>query len=218
MFGGLPLAPSVRAAVARRCGGACERCGLDWPWALYVFRVDEAQPIRAPNLAALCGACSLDRTDAFCTLIGERTFRAIRLTANNRRAAVRSMTAAGRRKLIAARGGACEACGIAGSERLLQVHHKLAVLRGGDDGEANLMVLCFACHHHVQPCATGCGGWAKKPRKVCRNCSTRQALEHVFPSASWEEIKARNPGMVAQWKPGYEPRHIELTYAPDQNN
>ena len=35
MFGGLPLAPSVRAAVARRCGGACENCGLDWPWALY---------------------------------------------------------------------------------------------------------------------------------------------------------------------------------------
>jgi len=218
MFGGLPLAPSVRAAVARRCGGACERCGLDWPWALYVFRIDEAEPIRGPNLAVLCGACSVDRTDPFSTLIGERTIRAIRLTANNRRAAVRSMTAAGRRKLIAARGGACEACGIPGSERLLQVHHKLAVLQGGHDGEANLMVLCFACHHHVQPCATGCGGWAKKPRTVCRSCSTRHALEQVFPSATWEEIKARNPGFVATWKPGYEPRHIEAAYAPDQNN
>src|SRR5437773_2541746 len=119
MFGGLPLAPSVRAAVARRCGGACENCGLDWPWALYVFRVDEGGAIRAENLT----------------------------------------------------------------------------------------VLCFACHHHVQPCATGCGGWAKKPRTVCRNCLTRRSLEELFPDSTWEEIKARNPGFVASWKPGYEPRN-----------
>src|SRR6266702_7123834 len=106
MFGGLPLAPSVRAAVARRCCGACERCGLDWPWALYVFRVDEDGPIRAENLTVLCGACSLDRTDPFATLVGERTIRAMRLTANNRRAAVQPMTVGRRRKLVAARGGA----------------------------------------------------------------------------------------------------------------
>jgi len=87
------------------------------------------------------------------------------------------------------------------------VHHKLAVLQGGDDGEENLMVLCFACHHHVQPCATGCGGWAKKPRTVCRNCVTRRSLEELFPDSTWEEIKARNPGFVASWKPGYEPRN-----------
>ncbi len=73
MFGGLPLAPSVRAAVARRCGGACENCGLDWPWALYVFRVDSGGPIRVENLTVLCGACSLERTDSFATLVGERT-------------------------------------------------------------------------------------------------------------------------------------------------
>ena len=207
MFGGLPLAPSVRAAVARRCSGACERCGLDWPWALYVFRVDEGGPVRAENLTVLCGACSVDLTDPFAALVGERTIRAIRLTANNRRAAVQPMTAGRRRKLIAARGGGCEACRIPGSERLLQVHHKVAVLRGGDDGEDNLMVLCFACHHHVQPCATGCGGWAKKPRTVCRNCVTRRSLEELFPDSTWEEIKARNPGFVASWKPGYEPRN-----------
>jgi HNH endonuclease len=207
MFGGLPVAPSVRASVARRCAGACEACGLDWPWALYVFRLDEAGATRAENLTVLCGACSVDRTDPFAMLVGERTMRAIRLTANNRRAAVPPMTAGRRRKLIAARGGACEACGIPGSERVLQVHHKVAVLQGGDDGESNLMVLCFACHHHVQPCATGCGGWAKKPRAVCRNCVTRRSLEELIPDATWEEIKARNPGFAAQWKPGYEPRH-----------
>ena len=80
MFGGLPLAPSVRAAVARRCSGACERCGLDWPWALYVFRVDEGGPVRAENLTVLCGACSVDLTDPFAALVGERTIRAIRPT------------------------------------------------------------------------------------------------------------------------------------------
>src|SRR5262249_14388361 len=144
MFGGLPLAPSVRASVARRCAGACEKCGLDWPWALYVFREDQAGLTRAGNLTVLCGACSFDRADPFAMLVGERTIRAIRLTANNRHAGVAAMTAGRRRKLIAARGGSCEACGIPGSERALQVHHKLAVLRGGDDGEDNLMVLCFA--------------------------------------------------------------------------
>jgi HNH endonuclease len=218
MFGGLAMAPSVRAGVARRCGGACERCGLDWPWALYIFRVDGAGPVRAPNLVVLCGACSVDRLDPFAMLIGERTVRAIRLTANNRRAAVPPMTAARRRKLVAARGGACEACGIPGSERALQVHHKLAVLQGGADAEENLTVLCFACHHHVQPCVTGCGGWAKKPRHLCRNCATRQSLERLMPAATWEEIKARNPGFVARWKPGYEPRAISAVYAPDQKN
>jgi 5-methylcytosine-specific restriction endonuclease McrA len=181
-----------------------------------VFRVDEGGPTRVENLTVLCGACSVERTDPYATLVGERTIRAIRLTANNRRAAVQPMTAARRRKLIAARGGGCEACGISGSERALQVHHKLAVLQGGDDGEDNLMVLCFACHHHVQPCATGCGGWAKKPRPVCRNCATRRSLEELFPGSTWEEIKARNPGFVASWKPGYEPRNP--VYDRDQNN
>src|SRR5438046_5432617 len=101
MFGGLPLAPSVRAAVARRCGGASENCGLDWPWALYVFRVDEGGAIRAENLTVLFGAYSLERTHPFATLVGEMTIRAIRLTANNRRAAVQPMTAGRRRKLVA---------------------------------------------------------------------------------------------------------------------
>lgn len=191
MFGGLPLAPSVRASVARRCAGTCERCGLNWPWALYVFRLDEAGPIRVENLTVLCGACSLDRAGPFAALVGERTFRAIRLTANNRRAAVEPLTPGRRRKLIAARGGACEACGIPGTERALQVHHKLAVLRGGDDGLDNLMVLCFVCHHHLQPCASGCGGWAKKPRTLCRKCVTRRSLEELLPDLSWDEIQAR---------------------------
>ncbi|HET7466618.1 MAG TPA: HNH endonuclease signature motif containing protein [Candidatus Dormibacteraeota bacterium] len=169
----------------------CERCRLNWPWALYVFRLDEAGPIRVENLTVLCGACSLDRAGPFAALVGERTFRAIRLTANNRRAAVEPLTPGRRRKLIAARGGACEACGIPGTERALQVHHKLAVLRGGDDGLDNLMVLCFVCHHHLQPCASGCGGWAKKPRTLCRKCVTRRSLEELLPDLSWDEIQAR---------------------------
>src|SRR5258708_30230402 len=107
MFGGLPLAPSVRSSVARRCGGACEKCGLDWPWALYVFRVDQDGPTRAENLTVLCGACSVERTDPYAMLVGERTIRAIRLTANNRRVAVQPMTAGRRHNLIAVRGGRC---------------------------------------------------------------------------------------------------------------
>ena len=68
-------------------------------------------------------------------------------------------------------------CGVAGAERRLEIHHRTAVLRGGDDSDANLLVLCFACHHHVQPCATGCGRWAKKPALLCRQCRTTRDLE-----------------------------------------
>ena len=80
------------------------------------------------------------------------------------------------------------------------------MLQGGDDGEENLQVLCFACHHQLRPCVTGCGAWAgRRSGGVCRNCQTRRALERLLPGATWDEIKVRNPGFVKQWKPGYEP-------------
>ena len=36
----------------------------------------------------------------------------------------------------------------------------------------------------------------------------RSALEQWTRRASWEEIKARYPSFVEQWKPGYEPRPV----------
>jgi len=206
MFGGLRLAPSVRIALERRSGGACEACGLEWRWALYVFRVDEAARSTAANLVVLCGACSTDHEGAFAPVVGTRTTRDRMRTANNRCAGVELLTDRRRRALIAARGGACEVCGATPEKRVLEVHHRLAVLRGGHDGEDNLQVLCFACHHNLQPCRTGCGAWASRRYGVCRNCQMRRTLERLMPGATWEEIKARYPGFVQQWKPGYEPR------------
>jgi len=206
MYGGLRLAPSVRIALERRCAGACEGCGLDWRWALYVFRVDEAARSTAANLVVLCGACSAGREGAFAPVVGTRTTRDRMRTANNRRAGVELLTDRRRRALIAARGGACELCGASGPGRVLEVHHRIPVLRGGHDGEDNLQVLCHVCHHRLQPCATGCGAWASRRSGVCRNCQMRTSLERLMPGASWEEIKARYPGFVQQWKPGYEPR------------
>lgn len=110
-------------------------------------------------------------------LVGERPLRERMRDANNRRTGAVKLTPARRRKLIQSRGGCCEICGVPGSERQLEVHHRIAVLRGGDDSERNLLVLCFACHHHVQPCAAGCGRWAKKPARLCRQCRTREDLE-----------------------------------------
>ena len=205
MFGRLRLAPSVRIALDRRCTGACESCGLEWRWALYVFRVDEGASCSADNLIVLCGRCSTNRESEFAPLVGARTTRDRLLTANNRRAAVQPLTASRRRALIMARGGACEVCGAGAAERVLQVHHRVAVLQGGDDGEQNLQVLCFACHHHLQPCVTGCGAWASKRFAVCRNCQMRRTLEQLMPEATWDEIKTRYPGFAQQWKPGYEP-------------
>jgi len=86
----------------------------------------------------------------------------------------------------------------------------LGIFRGGDDSEENLRVLCFACHHHLQPCATGCGLWAKKPRRLCRHCATRSQLEARYPEAGWEEIKARLPSLARAWPAGYEPRWFGL--------
>ena len=89
--------------------------------------------------------------------------------------------------MIEARSGCCEICGVPGTERQLQVHHRIAVLRGGSDDEANLLVLCFVCHHQLQPCAAGCGRWAKKPNRICRQCLTRKRLEEWSPSATLTE-------------------------------
>ena len=205
---GLRLAPSVRVALERRCAGACEACRLDWRWALYVFKVDEAAPGVAANLIVLCGACSGDRSGEFGLLVGARSTRDRILFANNRRGGTTPMTESRRKALIAARGGACEICGASAAERVLQVHHRLAVLMGGDDRESNLQVLCFACHHRLQRCATGCGAWSGKRLGVCQNCLTRHALERLMPDATWHDIKERFPGFVAQWKPGYEPLPI----------
>jgi hypothetical protein len=210
MFGvGLRLPPSVRAGLERRSGGACEGCGLEWRWALYVFKRDPDQPATTANLAVLCGACSAEREDGFAHYVGGRTVRDRMRTANNRRTGAEPLTDSRRRALIRARGSACEICGVTAEERVLQVHHRIAVLRGGDDSPENLQVLCFACHHVLQPCRTGCGAWASKRRGICQNCLTRAQLERLLPDATWEEIKARYPSFVAQWKPGYEPLALE---------
>lgn len=100
--------------------------------------------------------------------------------ANNLRTGAVKLTPARRRRLIESRGGCCEICGVPGSELQLQVHHRLAVLRGGDDSDANLLVLCIACHHQLQPCSMGCGRWTKKPNKVCRHCWTQRRLRELY--------------------------------------
>ncbi|HET9782554.1 MAG TPA: HNH endonuclease signature motif containing protein [Candidatus Dormibacteraeota bacterium] len=169
----------ARAVVHRRSGGACEGCGLEWPWALYLFLVDESSPARAANLIALCWKCSEGRRGRCVPLVPEPTLRERLRTANNLRTGAIKLTPGRRLRLIAARGGCCEICGVPGSERQLQVHHRLAVLRGGDDSEANLLVLCFACHHHLQPCARGCGRWTKKPNTVCRHCWTEERVSEL---------------------------------------
>jgi hypothetical protein len=196
----------ARAKAARRSGGACERCGLEWPWNLYLFRRDETRPPTADNLEVLCGACSASRNEAFAPLLGRPTLRDRLRERNNRRTGAVKLTAARRRRLVESRGSACEICGVPGSERQLDVHHRVGVFRGGDDDEANLLVLCFVCHHRLQPCATGCGRWAKKPRRLCRHCAMRRRLEELYPGDPWDDIKRRLPGLVRTWPPGYEPR------------
>ncbi|TMD10979.1 MAG: HNH endonuclease [Chloroflexi bacterium] len=193
----LRIGGGARAVVLRRCGGACERCGLEWPWALYLFRVDETGPAAAANLVAICAACSDGRAGAFAPLLSEPSLRERLREANNRRTGAARLTPARRRRLIAERGGCCQTCGISGAERQLDVHHLLGVLRGGDDSEANLMVLCFACHRHLQPCAAGCGRWARKPASVCRRYQVRSRLQDLYPTLSLEEIKARHPSLMA---------------------
>lgn len=177
MFERLRISPSARAAVLRRCGGRCEGCGLEWPWTLLVFPVDPAAPAAAANLRVLCGPCSASTPGPAASLLVQPSLRDRLRAANNRRTGATMLTDARRRKLVAARGGRCQACGVAGDVRQLHVHHRLGVFRGGDDDEANLMVLCFACHHHLRPCAAGCGGWAKKPARLCRACTTRSLLD-----------------------------------------
>jgi hypothetical protein len=190
--------------VLERCGGACEQCGLEWPWALYVFLVADGRHASAANLVALCGACSTDRAGAFAPLVAARSLRDRMRDANNRRTGAARLTPARRRRLIEARGGRCEMCGVGKADRQLDVHHVLGVLQGGDDSEANLMVLCFACHHHLQPCAAGCGGWARKPATVCTRCRLRRRLEEVYPALTWEEIRAMHPSLDATRRSGWD--------------
>lgn len=194
--GSLRVTAGARAVVMERCDGACERCRLEWPWALYLFLLDENRPAAAANLQALCGGCSADRNDAFAPLVAERTLRDRMRDANNRRTGAVRLTPARRRRLIATRGSRCEACGVVAEERQLDIHHVVGVLQGGDDSEANLMVLCFACHHHLQPCATGCGRWARKPATVCTRCRLRRRLEEVYADLTWEEITMLHPTLV----------------------
>src|SRR5579872_4576125 len=164
----LRVSHGARSAVLRRCQGRCESCGLEWPWELYLFPVVPAEAPAARNLLALCLACSAGRVGTFAPLLATPTLRDRLRARNNARTGATKLTAARRRKLIEARGARCVRCGIPGTERQLEVHHRLGVFRGGDDSEANLEVLCFACHHHVRPCAGGCGRWAKVPATLCR--------------------------------------------------
>lgn len=191
------MTAGARAVVLERCRGACEACGLEWPWALYVFLAAEDRRASAANLIALCGACSTERQDAFAPLVTERSLRDRMRDANNRRTGAARLTPARRRRLIASRGSRCEICGVAAEDRQLDVHHVLGVLQGGDDSEANLMVLCFACHHHLQPCSAGCGRWAKKPATVCTRCRLRRRLEAVYAGMTWEEITVIHPVLAA---------------------
>ncbi len=191
----------ARAVVLRRCREACEGCGLAWPWALYLFRVDETGPAASANLVALCASCAGDRPGAFAPLLSERSLRERMRAANNRRTGALTLTASRRKRLVAARGGRCEICGVDGAQRQLDVHHRLGLLQGGDDSDANLMVLCIACHHHLQPCANGCGRWARKPATVCTRCRVRRRLEELYPGLSWEEIKTRHPSLSPQPTP-----------------
>ena len=177
MFEQLRISPGARAAVLRRCGGRCESCGLEWPWTLALYRVDRGGRPTADNLRALCGPCSEGEPGPGPPLLGQPSLRDRLRARNNRRTGATKLTEARRRALVAARGGRCEACGVPGGVRQLHVHHRLGVFRGGDDDEANLMVLCFACHHHLRPCAAGCGGWAKRPASLCRTCTTRSLLD-----------------------------------------
>jgi hypothetical protein len=202
----LHVTSGARTVVLRRSRGACESCGLEWPWLLYLVRFDEGGTARSSNLLALCGPCSAGRAGLFAPLLSHPSLRERLREANNRRSGASKLTPARRRRLIAARGGQCEICGVPGSERQLEVHHRLGIIRGGDDSEDNLLVLCFACHHHLQPCATGCGRWAKKPAPACRRCEMRRRLEDLYPELSWEQIKARHRSLVQSWPPGYEPR------------
>jgi hypothetical protein len=202
----LRVTAGARTAALRRCGGTCEACGLEWPWLLYLFRRDATAPATAANLQVLCSACSGGRAGTFAPLVTKPPLRERLRVANNRRTGAAKLTPARRRRLIAERGSRCEICGAPGTERQLDVHHRLGLLQGGDDNPANLMVLCFACHHHLQPCSTGCGRWAKKPASLCRHCETRRRLHNLYPTWSWDEIKARLPALERSWPPGYEPR------------
>jgi hypothetical protein len=176
----LVVGGGAREVVLRRTGGACELCGLEWPWEIYLFLVDESGPASAANLTALCGRCSERRSGRYALLVPEPTLRERLRAVNNLRTGAVKLTPARRRRLIADRGGACEICGVSGAERQLQVHHRTPILRGGDDSDKNLLVLCFACHHHLQPCARGCGRWTKKPSTVCRHCWTRERLDELY--------------------------------------
>jgi 5-methylcytosine-specific restriction endonuclease McrA len=146
------------------------------------------------NLVLLCLACSDGRTGSSTPVLSKPSLRERVRRVNNARTGAAKLTAACRRRLIASRGGRCETCGATSAERQLDVHHVTGLLRGGDDSDANLMVLCFACHHHLQPCAAGCGGWAKKPATVCRHCRTLRRLEELLPGVSRDEIRARYRG------------------------
>jgi hypothetical protein len=211
MFGGLRVAPGVRVALEQRSHGSCEGCGLEWRWTLYVFKVEPAERATAANLVLLCGSCSAGRAGEFVPYVGMRTTRDRMRTANNRRTGAELLTDSRRRALIRLRGNACEACGAPPEDRVLQVHHRTAVLQGGDDSEENLQVLCFQCHHSLVPCCTGCGAWAGRRHGICQNCLTRAQLERLMPDATWGEIKARYPSFVAQWRPGYEPLALKAT-------
>src|SRR5215471_2089575 len=136
----LRVSSSARAAVLRRCRGACEACGLEWPWILYLFRIDEAGPAAASNLHVRCGPCSTGLAGAFAPLLSQPSPRERLREANNRRSGTAKLTPARRRRLIAARGGHCQDCGASGSERQLDVHHRLGIVQGGDDGEDNLLL------------------------------------------------------------------------------
>lgn len=177
------MSHGARQAVIRRSGGACERCGLEWPWALCLFKLDALDRAAGRNLVALCGPCSEGVPGPFAPLLADTPLRERLRARNNRRTGATKLTETRRRRLIVERGGRCRACGISGADRQLDMHHVLGVFRGGDDSPENLLVLCFACHHHLRPCAGGCGRWAKNPATLCHQCRTECRLAELHEAA-----------------------------------
>src|SRR5215471_9714445 len=79
----LVVGGGARRVVLRRSAGSCERCGLEWPWSLFLFLIDESGPARASNLRVLCLKCSEEETGPFATLLPELSLRERLRTANN---------------------------------------------------------------------------------------------------------------------------------------
>src|SRR5260370_24060500 len=79
----LAVGGSARAEVMRRTGGDCDGCGLEWPWAIYLFLIDESSPAPASNLQALCWRCPHGHAGRLPSLVAELSLRGKLRAVNN---------------------------------------------------------------------------------------------------------------------------------------